>query len=306
VIYISHRLPEIFEIADNITVLKDGELVGTVPVDAVDMDGLINMMIGRSLSTMFPEKNDEYGDVIFEAKGLTRKGVIEDISFSLRQGEILGFAGLVGSGRSEVMRAIFGADSIDSGELFLEGKRIKVGNTSRALKHKIGFVPEDRKEDGAILTNSVAVNMTLAILNKIKTKLGFLSFSSEKGFCSDMINRFNIKTNTLQTLMEHLSGGNQQKVILAKWVLTNARLLILDEPTRGVDVGAKVEIYHLIKEMAKEIGVIIVSSEMMEVIGVANRVVVMREGRISTILEGDEISEVNIMKNAVPMESSKL
>jgi len=288
------------------TVLKDGELVGTVPVDAVDMDGLINMMIGRSLSTMFPEKNDSYGDVIFEAKGLSRKGVIEDISFSLRQGEILGFAGLVGSGRSEVMRAIFGADSIDSGELYLEGKRIKVGNTSRALHHKIGFVPEDRKEDGAILTNSIAVNMTLAILNKIKTKLGFLSFSSEKKFCNDMIEKFNIKTNTLQTLMEHLSGGNQQKVILAKWVLTNARLLILDEPTRGVDVGAKVEIYHLIKEMAKEIGVIIVSSEMMEVIGVANRVVVMREGRISTILAGDEISEVNIMKNAVPMESSKI
>ncbi len=303
IIYISHRLSEIFKIADKATVLKDGQLVGSMPIKETDMDQLISKMIGRSLSSMFPEKQREGGEVIFEAKGLTRKGVIEDINFSVRRGEILGFAGLVGSGRTEVMRAIFGADPIDEGELYLEGKRIKVSSASQALQHKIGLVPEDRKEEGAILSNSVAVNMTLAILNKMKTKLGFLSFGAEKKYFNEMKEKFNIKAHTLQTPMENLSGGNQQKVLLAKWFLTNAKLLILDEPTRGVDVGAKVEIYHLIKEMAKHKGVIIVSSEIMEIIGIAHRVAVMREGRISAILEGEDISEMNIMKNAVPMEN---
>ncbi|MBF0279502.1 MAG: sugar ABC transporter ATP-binding protein [SAR324 cluster bacterium] len=306
IIYISHRLPEIFEIADNITVLKDGEIVGTRSVQEVDMDQLINMMIGRSISNLFPEKEYHNGELVCEVKEYTRKGIIEDISFSVRKGEILGFAGLVGSGRSEVMRALFGADMIDKGTLFLEGRKTTIDNTSKALKNKIAFVPEDRKEEGAILENSVAINMTLAILKRIKNKLGFLSSSSENKYCDEMIKKFNIKTHSLQTLMENLSGGNQQKVILAKWFLTNAKLLILDEPTRGVDVGAKSEIYELIKEMAKETGIIIVSSEMMEVIGLSHRVAVMREGRISKILEKDEISEVNIMKNAVPMESVEI
>lgn len=300
IIYISHRLDEIFQIADQITVIKDGAVMGTVLPDAVNNETVISMMIGRSISTMFPKRSCKIGEEVFRVEGLNRGQKVKNISFSVRSGEVLGIAGLVGSGRTEVLRAIFGADSRESGIIKLENRKLNIKSPRDAVKQGIGLVPENRKEHGVILDLSIRKNITMPSIKRIANKLGIIPDKTEKSIVNELIKRLWIKTESSESEVADLSGGNQQKVVLAKWLNYKCKVILLDEPTRGVDVGAKVEIYNLINELAREgLGIIVVSSEMLEVIGICDRVVVMNDGQISGILEKDELSEENIMKIAI-------
>ncbi|MGM0366025.1 MAG: sugar ABC transporter ATP-binding protein [Actinomycetota bacterium] len=301
VIYISHRIKEIFEIADRVTVLRDGKVVNTMNIKETNEDELVRNMIGRKIGNLFGEKSYESREnIVLEAKGLTRAGKFRDISFNLKQGEILGFAGLVGSGRSEVVRSIYGLDWLDSGELFLNGEKINIKNTSEAINKGIAFVSEDRRLESIIQAFSVRANITILLLQKVINKLGLINSKAEAKLAKRYIREFSIKTPTLEQLVMNLSGGNQQKVALAKSLSTDPKILILDEPTKGIDVGAKKEIHTLIKRLAKEgISIIMVSSELPEIIGMCHRAIVMKEGRLMKIFEGDEITEVNIMQAAI-------
>lgn len=300
IIYISHRLDEIFQIADQITVIKDGAVMGTVLPKDVDHEGIINMMIGRSISTMFPKRNCKIGEDIFKIEELNRGKKVKNISFSVRKGEVLGIAGLVGSGRTEVVRAIFGADVKETGKIELENKVINIKSPWDAVKYGIGLVPENRKEHGVILDMSIRKNITMPGIKRIANKLGIIREKPERNIADELIKKLAIKTENCDTEVANLSGGNQQKVALAKWFNYNCKVIILDEPTRGVDVGAKVEIYNLINELAAEgLGIIVISSEMLEVIGICDRLIVMNEGQITGILEKEELSEANIMKLAI-------
>jgi len=300
VIYISHRLDEIFKIADTITVIKDGCVTGTVAPADVTTDDIINMMIGRKLTTMFPKRESRIGEEIFRVEGLNRGKKVKDVSFSVRAGEVLGIAGLVGSGRTETVRAIFAADSKDTGEITLCGRTLKINSPRDAVIAGIALVPEDRKEQGAVLAMSIRANVTMPSLQKVTAKLGLIKKKKEKKFTQELIRKLAIKTTSTETRVTDLSGGNQQKTVLAKWFGTDSKVIILDEPTRGVDVGAKVEIYNLINELAdRGLAIIVISSEMVEVIGICDRVAVMREGRIQQILEKEQLCEENIMKLAI-------
>lgn len=300
IIYISHRLEEIFQIADQITVIKDGAVMGTVLPKDVNNEAIISMMIGRSISTMFPKRNCSIGEEVFRVQGLNRGNKVRDVSFSVRKGEVLGIAGLVGSGRTEVLRAIFGADAKESGIVELEDELLNIKTPKNAVKHGIGLVPENRKEHGVILDFSVRKNITMPSIKRIANRLGIIPDKYEKSISNDLIKKLSIKTENCDTEVANLSGGNQQKVALAKWFNYKCKVILLDEPTRGVDVGAKVEIYNLINELAKEgLAIIVVSSEMLEVIGICDRVIVMNEGRMTGILEKEELSEENIMKLAI-------
>jgi ribose transport system ATP-binding protein len=287
IIYISHRLDEIFRIADIVTVIKDGTVTGTVNPADVNTDDIISMMIGRKLTAMF------------------RGREVRNVSFSVRAGEVLGVAGLVGAGRTETMRAIFGADPKDAGKITLDGQRLRINSPTDAVRAGIGLLPEDRKEQGTILAMSVRKNVTMPSLWSRFARFGFIKQAEEKKTTRDLIEKLTIKTNSTETDVTDLSGGNQQKVVLAKWLGTNCRVIILDEPTRGVDVGAKVEIYNLINELAAAgLAIIVISSEMMEVIGICDRALVMREGRIQGVLEKDELTEENIMTLAIVKQSA--
>ena len=300
VIYISHRLDEIFKIADTITVIKDGCVTGTVAPTDVTTDDIINMMIGRKLTTMFPKRESRLGKEIFRVEGLNRGKKVKDVSFSVRAGEVLGIAGLVGSGRTETVRAIFAADSKDAGEITLGGHTLKIKSPRDAVSAGIALVPEDRKEQGTILSMSIRANVTMPSLRKVTARLGLIKRKEEKKFTQELIRKLAIRTTSTETRVTDLSGGNQQKTVLAKWFGTDSRVIILDEPTRGVDVGAKVEIYNLINELAdRGLAIIFISSEMVEVIGICDRVAVMREGRIQQILEKEQLCEENIMKLAI-------
>lgn len=306
IIYISHRLEEIFKIADTLTVIKDGEVVDTCSPNDITLDDVIRMMIGRELTDLFPKRSSKIGGEIFQVDGLSISGLLEDISFSVKAGEVLGFAGLVGSGRTEVMRAIFGADRRTHGEITLKGTRLQIKNPHDAVKYRIGMVPENRKEQGVILDSTVKINMTMPILPKVRAVLGIIKQKTENTLCQSLVDTLNIKTPGINALVSELSGGNQQKVALAKWFRADCQVIILDEPTRGVDVGAKTEIYHLINELAAEgIAVIVVSSEMMEIIGICDRVMVMSGGRITRCLHKDELTEENIMKAALPLNRER-
>ena len=300
VIYISHRLDEIFKIADTITVIKDGCVTGTVAPTDVTTDDIINMMIGRKLTTMFPKRESRLGKEIFRVEGLNRGKKVKDVSFSVRAGEVLGIAGLVGSGRTETVRAIFAADSKDAGKITLGGHTLKIKSPRDAVSAGIALVPEDRKEQGTILSMSIRANVTMPSLRKVTARLGLIKRKEEKKFTQELIRKLAIRTTSTETRVTDLSGGNQQKTVLAKWFGTDSRVIILDEPTRGVDVGAKVEIYNLINELAdRGLAIIFISSEMVEVIGICDRVAVMREGRIQQILEKEQLCEENIMKLAI-------
>jgi len=300
IIYISHRLEEVFEIADVITVIKDGAVTGTLDASEATTDEIINMMIGRQLTAMFPKRHGKVGDEIFRVESLNRGRKVKDVSFSVRAGEVLGIAGLVGSGRTETVRAIFGADAKDSGQVVLEHRPLRIGSPRAAVRSGIGLLPEDRKEQGAILSMSVRKNVTMPSLSRVTGVLGVVRQGREKRITQDLVDKLAIKTSSTETAVTDLSGGNQQKVVLAKWLGTECRLLILDEPTRGVDVGAKVEIYNIINELAESgLGIVVISSEMIELIGICDRVMVMREGRIRGILEKGQLSEENIMRLAI-------
>ena len=300
IVYISHRMEEVFQIADSITTMRDGAVTGTNRKDETDIDKTIELMIGRKLSAMFPPRESVVGEEVFSIKGLTKAQKYEDVSFSVKKGEVLGIAGLVGSGRSEVAMSVFGADKPDSGEIRLSGKAVNIWSPGEAVKKGIGLIPENRKEQGLILPMTVKENSTMPAFKKIINSIGIIKRGVEKGMVEDIVERLAIRTDGINSAVETLSGGNQQKVVVAKWVSADSKVVFFDEPTRGVDVGAKVEIYSLINEFAKSgKGVIMISSEILEIIGMCDRVIVFSGGKISGELSKDEMNEINIMKLAV-------
>lgn len=300
-VLITHRLDELFEIADRATVLKDGEVVGTVQMKDITRDDIIRMMIGRQLSTMYPARNVEKGPEVLSVHGLSSVNGVADVSFSVRAGEVLGIAGLVGSGRTELARAIFGADRVTSGKIIMGGKQKSISSSRAAVTSGIGLVPEDRKNHGVILGMKVRENVTMPSIGKVTSLLGVIRARTERQIVANLIDKLSIKTSGMDAAVADLSGGNQQKVALAKWLSKTCEALILDEPTRGVDVGAKVEIYNLINDLAAQgLAIIMISSEMMEIIGMADRVMVMSEGKVTGFLEGDKITEENILRLSMP------
>lgn len=299
IIYISHHLDEVFEVCDRVTVLKDGVCMGTKDVSAIDEPMLIKMMVGRTLEEIYPPKSKVKKEKIIEIRNLTRKGTLEDISLNIYKGEILGIAGLVGAGRTELARAIFGADMIDKGEIIINGKKQTIKKPIDAMRNNIGFVTEDRKDQGLVLGMSVRHNMTLTFL-KTLTKSIFINGNKEKKIVEDFIKSLRIATPGMDAKVLNLSGGNQQKVVLAKWLARNCEVIILDEPTRGIDVGAKVEIYNLMRDLAnKGTAILMISSELSEVLGMSDRVIVMRNGRLAGELSHEESTEEKIVAFAM-------
>ena len=299
IIYISHRLEEIFRLCDRVTVFRDGRLVGSNPVAKTNLRDLIAMMVGRDISDLFRKEAAEIGDVVLEVKGLGARGVFSDISFSARRGEIVGIAGLVGAGRTELARAIFGDLPYDSGEIQIAGKTLPPGHSpSRAIAAGIGLVPEDRKEQGLVTGLPVRQNISMALL-KTLSRLGVLNIAREKKLAETYIARLAIKTPSMDQKVTFLSGGNQQRVVIAKWLATNPRLLIVDEPTRGVDVGAKAEIHSLLCELAKQgLAIIMISSDLPEILAMSDRVVVMHQGRIAANLQAGDLTQEAVMHHA--------
>lgn len=303
IIYISHRMSEFFEIADRITVMRDGEYVTTRDVEQTNTDELVFLMVGRKLENYYTRTYNKPGETVLEVSGLSQKSTgLEDINFSLRKGEILGFSGLVGAGRSELMRCIVGIEKYDSGEIRLFGEPAGPMDTAQAQKKGLVMVPEDRKQQGLILLNSVGFNLTINVLESF-IGLGVVNKCAENEIIERHIRALNIKTPSARQKVGNLSGGNQQKVLMGKWLATNPKILILDEPTRGVDVGAKAEIYMIIDRLAKEgISVIMVSSELNEIINMCDRVLVMSDGRITGELDRSEFTQELIMFFATTMK----
>ena len=298
IVFISHKLDEIFRVADRITVLRDGEYIGTRKCSELDKDSLIAMMIGRELKDVYEKREKHIGETILEVKNLGRQGRFKDISFSLKKGEILGIAGLMGAGRTELAEAIFGLNPSDSGEIHIKGQKVQIRSTSDAIKNRIALVPEDRKLLGLNLKDTTGFNISLSVL-KLFEKLGTLDKKAENEEVDRSISQFGIKVNGRRTPVVSLSGGNQQKVVIAKWMLSKPEILILDEPTRGIDIGAKTEIYKLINTLANEgKAVIMISSELPEIIGMSDRVLVLSEGRLTGELHEGDISQMEIMKRA--------
>lgn len=298
IIYISHRMEEIFKISDSITVMRDGVSIDTMKTKETCVDDVVRKMVGRDLDDYYPEKNSTIGEVIFEGRELSKKGVFKDISFTVRQGEIVGFSGLMGSGRTEVMRAIFGIDELDSGEVYLENTLLKIKTPSDAIHKGIGFLTENRKDEGLILDYSIKENISLPSIDGFKKK-GIIDTEAEKDFVDLLMKRLKVKAQSSELAVSNLSGGNQQKVVLAKWIGIGSKVLILDEPTRGVDVGAKREIYQLMNELAdRGVAIIMVSSDLPEILGVSDRVIVVHEGSIAGELGRTEATEEKIMSLA--------
>lgn len=299
VVYISHRLPEIFQICDDLTVLRDGKLIGEREISQVNEDTIIEMMVGRKLSEQYPRIVCVPGEETLKAEGLSNR-FVKDISFSVRKGEILGVAGLMGSGRTELARTLYGIYRADQGTIWLDKKAVQISNPKQALDLGIAYVSEDRKENGIVLGLSVLENTTLSSLRTFESKLGRLSRKKEKEAAGGYVKEMSIKISGMDQLVRFLSGGNQQKVSLAKNLLTNPKLLILDEPTRGVDVGAKKEIYGLINRFKQEgMSILMISSEIPEILGMSDRIMVMHEGRITGMLSIEEASQEKIMRMAV-------
>ena len=298
IIYISHKMDEIFKIADDITVIRDGTVVTTSPASETNVNQVISQMVGRELTDTFPKQDVPIGDELLSVKNLTGKSGFDKVSFHVNQGEIIGFAGLMGAGRTEVMRAIFGLDPIQQGEIFSKGQKITIKNTGDSIKHRIVMLSEDRRRYGIIPMRSVKENASLSNLKAI-IKNGRLYAQKETAIVNKLFKKMRVKSPSLETPIQTLSGGNQQKVILAKWMMVEPEVLILDEPTRGIDVGAKYEIYKLIGEIAEEKkGIIIVSSELPELIGMCDRIYIMAQGEITGHLTRQDFSQENIMHYA--------
>ncbi|WP_043202457.1 sugar ABC transporter ATP-binding protein [Paraburkholderia acidipaludis] len=296
IVYISHRLEEVFAIADRITVLKDGKRVDTVKPADLTRDELIRKMVGRPLSVLFPERHATRGDVVLKVSDLARGNAVRGVSFEVRAGEVVGLGGLIGSGRTEVARLIFGADRSEAGAVELKGRRLNARSPRAAVRAGIGFVPEDRKGQGAVLRMPIRINATLAALKSVSAPGGFLAFGRERARVAQLMDALRIKARSMDADVSTLSGGNQQKVVLAKWFHADGDLIILDEPTRGVDVGAKVEIYTLINQLAERgKAVLVISSEHQELIGLCDRILVMGDGRIRGELRPAGYSEEAIL-----------
>jgi ribose transport system ATP-binding protein len=295
IVYISHRMEEIFAICDRITVMRDGKKIVTKAISETNFDEVVRKMVGRELTDRFPERNPNIGKTILEVKHATRHGVFEDVSFAVKSGEIVGISGLMGAGRTEIMRALFGLDKLDGGEVWIEGKKSEIKNPFEAVKRGIGFITEDRKTEGLILDFSIRDNMALPNLTSF-SKNGFMDDKTENEFVELLIKRLRIKTQSGETNAKDLSGGNQQKVVIAKWIGIGPKVLILDEPTRGVDVGAKREIYQLMNELTdRGVAIIMVSSELPEVLGMSDRILVVHEGKINGELTKSEATQEKIM-----------
>ncbi|AEF85806.1 ribose import ATP-binding protein RbsA [Treponema primitia ZAS-2] len=298
VIYISHKIDEIFEICDEVTIFRDGKWVFNCPIKDIDKNGIIEKMVGREIREQFPKEDVEIGDSIFEIRELDGWR-FHNVSLNVRRGEIVGVAGLVGAGRSELFRAVFGLEEIKSGEMFLEGKQLRIRESKDAIEAGILMTSEDRKREGVVLCLSVRENIILSSLKEIM-EYGLLNFRKEKSNVNEMIEKLSIKISSQNDLVSSLSGGNQQKVVLAKWLLKSPKVLILDEPTRGIDVGAKYEIYKLMCVLAKQgVSIIMISSELLELIGMSDRIVVMSRGKLTGEMNRSEFSQKRIMEFAI-------
>lgn len=297
VIYISHRMDEVFQITERITVLRDGRYVSTLRTADTNRQQLVNLMVGRELNENFPTRKTPVGEVILEAKNLTGNSV-ENISFRLRKGEILGFAGLVGSGRSETMELICGAKKMDSGEVLIHGRKVHIASPASAIEHGIGLIPEDRKEQGVILFNTVKFNTSLSAMDKLTT-FGFIREKKNRELAEKYRETLQIKIPHIDQMVVNLSGGNQQKVVLAKTLAADPDVIIFDEPTKGIDVGAKQEIYNLMNELvAQGKAIIMVSSDMEEILGMSARIIVLHEGLVSGELQRNEFSQEQVLRLA--------
>ncbi|MGM0881795.1 MAG: sugar ABC transporter ATP-binding protein [Bacillota bacterium] len=294
-IYISHRMEEIFRMCDRITVMRDGRYVGTERVQETNMDQIVKMMVGREIKDRFPKVGIKLGGEKLKVEGLSQKGILHDISFSVRAGEIVGLAGLMGAGRTELAKALFGVSKIDRGTISVGGKAITLRKPMDAIRAGIALVTEDRKDEGLLLPMSVSDNLSMTNLTTVSS-LGFLSGAKEKQLSDKMMKQLLIKASSVAQPVGSLSGGNQQKVVIGKWLATNPQVFILDEPTRGVDIGAKKEIYDLMNKLASEgVAILMISSELPEVLGMSDRILVMHEGKISGHFTKEEATQENIM-----------
>jgi len=299
IVYITHKMNELFEIADEFSVFRDGKYIGTHASTDVTRDDIIRMMVGREITQMFPKEEVPIGDVVLSVKGLTLGKVFHDVSFDLRAGEILGVAGLVGSGRSNVAETLFGVTPATAGSIELFGEPVEITSPAVAIRNRMAFLTEDRKDTGCLLILNVLENMQVAVLHDKFVKGGFVQEGAIERTCEDMARKLRVKTPNLDERVENLSGGNQQKVLIGRWLLTEPRILILDEPTRGIDVGAKAEIHRLVTEMARNgVAVIMISSEMPEVLGMSDRIMVMHEGRVTGFLDRAEATQIKVMELA--------
>ena len=295
IVFISHRLEELFEIADRVTVLRDGFYVGTRSMIEVNRDELIRLMVGRTITNLFPKQEVKAGDVMLKVENLTRQGIFEDVSFELRAGEILGMAGLVGAGRTDVARAIFGVEPPTGGKIQIEGQEIHISSPQQAIGLGLAYVPEDRQTYGLIPPMNIIANISLPMLGEY-VRRGWLQAKAERSAAYDSARQMDVRANNIWQKARELSGGNQQKVVLAKWLSTKPRILILDEPTRGIDVGTKAAVHALMSKLASEgIAILMISSELPEVLGMSDRVLVMREGHVTAILSRAEATQENIL-----------
>lgn len=296
ILFVSHKINEVKRIADRVHVLRDGEYIATLLKEEITEEAIIKAMVGRNLENIFDKQYAEIGETALEVKNLYTKNFLKNISFNVRKGEIVGFAGLVGAGRSEVMRAVFGLDAITGGEILVNGKPVRIKSPADAIKLGMGFVPEDRKNEGLFLRMSVMKNSSIVMMNKV-SKHGVINSAQEYETTRSYVEKLNIKTPNMEKEVMELSGGNQQKVVVAKWLSNEPQILIVDEPTRGIDVGAKKEIHNLISKLAKSgVAIIMISSEMPEILGMCDRIYVMHEGRIKSELSRGEATQEKIME----------
>lgn len=298
IVYISHKIEEIFAIADEITVLRDGDFVAHDTIEAFDHDKLISLMVGRTLNQQFHKTHHSFGDVLLKVEDMSRSGKFSSGSFEVRAGEVLGISGLIGAGRTEVVETVFGLDRADSGDVYIAGEKVNIRSPRDAISHGLALVSEDRKNVGLNLVGSVKENITMANLEKY-CRFGVIKSREEKKAGDGLMDMLSVKAHSRDTLVSALSGGNQQKVILARWMSTNPKVLILDEPTKGIDVGAKAEIYKLIDEFTAQGGcVIMVSSEMPEILGMSDRIAVMHEGELAAVFDRDEATQEKLLSAA--------
>jgi rhamnose transport system ATP-binding protein len=298
ILFISHKFDELFAIASSYTVLRDGKLVGSGDMKDATVDSLVRMMAGRELGQMFPKRRAEIGETVLEVKGFSSGRSFKNVSFSLRKGEILGFFGLVGAGRSEIMKSLLGLDPLDSGEVRLDGKSVRFSNPSAALAHGVAYVPEDRQSQGLVLQLGIDNNICLPQTARL-AKAGFVAAKAEDALAREYGSKMEIRAAGWGEAAMNLSGGNQQKVVLAKWLATTPRVLILDEPTKGIDVGTKAAVHEFMSQLAGEgLAIIMISSELPEVMGMADRVAVMHEGELVAVMDRAEASEEKILKAA--------
>jgi inositol transport system ATP-binding protein len=299
IVYITHKMNELFEIADEVSVFRDGKYIATKKATEVTRDEIIRMMVGREITQMFPKETVPIGEVVLSVKDLSVEGIFRGVTFDLRAGEILGLAGLVGSGRSNVAEALFGVVPATGGEIRIDGLRVTIDSPASALAHRMAFLTEDRKDTGCFLLLDILANMDVAVLSQRYVSYGFVQHGALERDCEAMSRKLRVKTPGMDEIIQNLSGGNQQKVLIGRWLLTQPKILILDEPTRGIDVGAKAEIHRLVSQLAGQgVAVLMISSEMPEVLGMSDRVMVMHEGHMTGIVDRAEATQVRIMELA--------